>query len=198
MKTSTKQVAAIGVCGWLLVSLGCSMPGTAQLEKCQADKKQLLARVVEEQKRSESLTADLRTANQKLADAEKQLARTIDGSRSRYATATPSLGPGDRSFVSGPQPITPIGSGTNGNSGPGMMASGNTANRLLSLGSPNAVRRDGGSSNDGYSNANSGSSSGGFTGAPASPNLDPSGFDQLAPRNGRSESGWMPKSTARP
>ena len=180
--TTKKQATAISACGWLLVTLGCSATNVAQFERCQTDKKQLLARVVEEQKRSESLTTDLRTANQKLAEAEKQLARVHDGGQGRYAaTPIPSLAPPARSFVSGPQPIQE-------NKGPGMMASSG------------ATRRDGASSNPPFSGSPIGGSGamGGRGAPPASPVLDSTGFDELAPRNGRSESGWMPRSNSRP
>ncbi|MFO0901935.1 MAG: hypothetical protein U0939_02980 [Pirellulales bacterium] len=192
---TAKQATTLGVCGWLFVAFGCNATNVGQLERCQADKKQLLARVVEEQKRSESLTTDLRTANQKLADAEKQLARVYDGGRNRYAaTPVPSLAPPTRPFVSGPQPIQE-------HNGPGMMASGGGANRMLSSGSTSGfTRRDGASSNGSFTGSpiGSGASGGAGISAPASPILDSSGFDDLAPRNGRSESGWMPKSTSRP
>jgi hypothetical protein len=200
MKRSLEHWSQVAIAGALLFGAGCSATNVGQLERCQADKKQLLSRVVEEQKRSESLTTELRSANQKLADAEKQLARFYDPSRGSLASAGGGLsspaGPlarsgAPRGFSAGPEPI---GAGvSNGGSGPGMMASGSSGSGSLFSGSnpsqPLAFGMPGGSA--------SGNARANMPSPPASVSLDPSGFDQLAPLNGRSESGWMPKSAPR-
>lgn len=184
--TTRRSLSASGLVVLLVCATGCSMANMSQMERCQNEKKQLLARVVEEQKRAEALTTELRSSNQRLAEAEKQVARMMDGSRTRYASGpgnsgfsglpAPSLGTASRPFSPGPEPLGAT--GMNGSS-PGRMASTPAAPRPLPFSAPR-------------SSAPSGSS------APAQPSLDPSGFDQLAPLNGRSESGWMPKSPSRP
>ncbi len=200
MKRSLEHWSQVAIAGALLFGPGCSATTVGQLERCPADTKQLLSRVVEEQKRSESLTTELRSANQKLADAEKQLARFYDPSRGSLASAGGGLsspaGPlarsgAPRGFSAGPEPI---GAGvSNGGSGPGMMASGSSGSGSLFSGSnpsqPLAFGMPGG--------AASGNARANMPSPPASVSLDPSGFDQLAPLNGRSESGWMPKSAPR-
>lgn len=203
--TSPYHLMASLFAGLGLLVAGCSWTNSGQLERCQTDKKQLLARVVEEQKRSESLTTELRTSNQRLADAEKQLARVYDGSRGRFtasggsgasgifadksSTGTASVAGGaSRSFATGPEPI---GGGSPLGNGPGLMASGSGAGRSMQLGAPRELRP--GALSNTPSHANNDSNA-----AAAGPSLDPGGYDLLGPRNGRSESGWMPKSSGRP
>ena len=208
MKRSVKRWGQVAATGSLLFALGCSATNVGQLERCQADKKQLLSRVVEEQKRSENLTTELRSANQKLSDAEKQLARLYDPARGSLASASGMSSPATpfaRSganrggFSAGPEPI-----GAGVANGPGMMASGSRAGGSGASGSTSGGSAFGGSQPSpplafGMPASLSGSSTGRASSPnpPASPSLDPSGFDQLAPLNGRSESGWMPKSSPR-
>ena len=80
-----------------MLCAGCMPTAKSQLARCQSEKKQLLARIVDEQKRAETLTAENRGLNEKLADAETQLAKLHDGRGSRIAefrrpnsTASPS------------------------------------------------------------------------------------------------------------
>lgn len=202
MNRSGKRWGPVAAAGTLLLAVGCSATNVGQLERCQADKKQLLSRVVEEQKRSENLTTELRSANQRLADAEKQLARLYDPARGSLASAggmsspaTPFARSGaNRGFAVGPEPI-----GAGVPNGPGAMANG-----LGASGSTSGLSAFGGAQPSqplafgipaGLSGSGAGRTS--APNPPASPSLDPSGFDQLAPLNGRSESGWMPKSSPR-
>ena len=68
-----------------MLCAGCMSTATSQLERCQSEKKQLLTRVVDDQKRAESLLVENRSLNEKLADAETQLAKLHDGRGSRIA-----------------------------------------------------------------------------------------------------------------
>ena len=96
--------AACAIGGTLLVLIGAGCNTVSpELTRLQEDKKQLLTRVVDEQKRAESLTAELRAANQRLADAEKQLARIYEG-RGRFASMG---GPATYSSASSPMASNP-------------------------------------------------------------------------------------------
>ena len=68
-----------------LLCAGCMPSAKSQLANCQSEKKQLLTRIVDEQKRAETLTAENRGLNDKLAEAETQLAKLHDGRGSRLA-----------------------------------------------------------------------------------------------------------------
>jgi hypothetical protein len=203
---------------WLLSApcVGCLSTSPPQLERCQTEKKQLLSRLVDEQKRGESLTTELRTANQRLADAEKQLARVVGGAGAGRLVSANDLGNSPGSSLSWPNPLsgssgmgmgsggsgsgTSSGSGGNGSGSAihnGNMAGGTNAGgfRPLQLGAPRDSQFISATPNSAGSVGGSRMASGAGTGsAPNSATGDSRGFDQLAPRNGRSESGWMPRS----
>jgi hypothetical protein len=199
-------------------SIGCLSTGSPQVERCQTEKKQLLSRLVDEQKRGESLTTELRTANQRLADAEKQLARVVGGAgANRLASSN------DQSY-SPRQPPNPYLGNASGFP-PGNPSSSPLAYPLASA--PNSVQlgapRDsqfvstpakttastGGSR---VANGPSGGAASGMPGGAASgmaggvgtvpisspAPVDSRGFNQLGPQNGRSESGWMPRALSNP
>jgi hypothetical protein len=191
-------------------SIGCLSTGSPQVERCQTEKKQLLSRLVDEQKRGESLTTELRTANQRLADAEKQLARVVGGAgANRLASSN------DQSY-SPRQPPNPYLGNASGFP-PSNPSSSPLAYPLASA--PNSVQlgapRDsqfvstpakttastGGSrvANGPSGGAASGTSGGVGTVPISSPApVDSRGFNQLGPQNGRSESGWMPRALSNP
>ena len=202
-RTSARGAIAarfLPLCLLFLASVGCLSTNSPQLERCQTEKKQLLSRLVDEQKRGESLTTELRTANQRLADAEKQLARVVGGAGAGRLASTTELGtspsalplsntgpsrslqlgaPRDSQFIS----ATPRAAGASGN---GNFASGADTGGGAGLASGNTTARSSGMATGSGMTGGSGTS-GGAT--------DTRGFDQLAPRNGRSESGWMPRSS---
>ena len=68
-----------------MLCAGCMSTAKSQLDRCQSEKKQLLTRIVDDQKRAESILAENRSLNEKLADAETQLAKLYDGRGSRVA-----------------------------------------------------------------------------------------------------------------
>jgi len=203
---------------WLLSvpCVGCLSTSPPQLERCQTEKKQLLSRLVDEQKRGESLTTELRTANQRLADAEKQLARVVGGAGAGRLASANDLGNSPGSSLSWPNALggsggMGMGSGSNG-SGSNGSGSGNSSGsgnyngnmagganaggfRPLQLGAPRDSQFISATANSAGSAGGSRMASGAGTGSAAnSATGDSRGFDQLAPRNGRSESGWMPRS----
>jgi len=207
-------------------SIGCLSTGSPQVERCQTEKKQLLSRLVDEQKRGESLTTELRTANQRLADAEKQLARVVGGAgASRLASSN------DQSYsprqLSNPFPGNVSGF-TPGNPSSSPLASPlASAPNSVQLGAPRdsqfvstpakttastgSSRVANGPSGGAVSGAASGAVGGAMGGAAggmagdvgtvpiSSPApVDSRGFNALGPQNGRSESGWMPRTSSSP
>jgi hypothetical protein len=193
-------------------SIGCLSTNSPQLERCQTEKKQLLSRLVDEQKRGESLTTELRTANQRLADAEKQLARVVGGSGAGRLAAVTELGNTtaglSNGLAGGPTSgatINAMGGSTIG-SPIGATSSGL---RPLQLGAPRDSQFVSAMPNNAGAGVGSGTARGsaesaaggsasntaGSAGGSRPSTVDARGFDQLAPRNGRSESGWMPRSS---
>ena len=222
MLVPTMLIAAM-----LCAAAGCSSTTTAQLTRCQNEKKQLLTRVVDEQKRAETLQAELRNVNVRLAEAEKQLARVYDTRGGRFANSsngngggggiggatssstpfssaspfssaggssgaaqgsTAALGPAGTRF-SQPATVAPfVTSGSSSpsnlnspqsgfsNSQPGVSQPGSSPSGLSQpnrLNAPRELRPQSGRMLDGAGSGNS--------------------VDMAAPRNGRTESGWMPK-----
>ena len=70
---------AIFFSGWV----GCSAH-QSQLAKCQQEKTKLLARISDAEQRAENLAVENRSLDQRLANAEKELAQRQDG-RDRFA-----------------------------------------------------------------------------------------------------------------
>jgi hypothetical protein len=178
VSTAARFAAALAAFIFAPLGAGCLSTNSPQLERCQTEKKQLLSRLVDEQKRGESLTTELRTANQRLADAEKQLARVVGGAGgSRLASASEL-----------------------GNSTGTPLLSNTAGDRPLQLGAPrdnqfiSAAPRTSGS--PGATGTTGTSGSAGQTTGTVGTFVDTRGFDRLAPSNGRSESGWMPRSPA--
>ena len=217
----------------LCAAAGCSSTTTAQLTRCQNEKKQLLTRVVDEQKRAETLQAELRNVNVRLAEAEKQLARVYDTRGGRFANSgngnggsggiggtnssstpfsssspfssaggssgaaqgsTAALGPAGTRFS---QPATVAPFVTSGNSSPSNL---NSPQSGFSNSQPGISQP--GSSSSGFSQPNRPSAprelrpqSGRMLDGAGSGNSVGNGnsVDMAAPRNGRTESGWMPK-----
>jgi hypothetical protein len=197
-------------------SIGCLSTNSPQLERCQTEKKQLLSRLVDEQKRGESLTTELRTANQRLADAEKQLARVVGGSGAgRLASVTELgniVGGGSGGLVSGPTSgatIGAMGGATGGSTIGSPIGATSSGLRPLQLGAPRDSQFVSAMPNNSGAGVGSGTARGsaesaaggsasntaGSAGGSRPSTVDARGFDQLAPRNGRSESGWMPRSS---
>ena len=238
----TRYYHATILAGLLCATAGCSSTTSAQLTRCQTEKKQLLTRVVDEQKRAETLQAELRNVNVRLAEAEKQLARVYDARGGRFASSS-SLGgtnggsssPSSASFGS---PFSNA-SGSSGSSGQGYSGQGSSGQGSSGQGSAGqgapAVLGPAGTRfsepatvapfvTSGASTGSSGSSrssappsssfqseprQSGSTSGLSQPNrlsaprelrpqsgrmLDSGSIDMAAPRNGRTESGWMPKS----
>lgn len=216
-----QRQACLAVCVlFFQTSIGCLSTNAPQLERCQTEKKQLLSRLVDEQKRGESLTTELRTANQRLADAEKQLARVVGGSGAGRLASVTELGNTtaglSNGLAGGPTSgatIGATGSGMGGVMGGSTTGANSGGLRPLQLGAPRDSQFVSAMPNNSGAGLSSGTASGAARGSANNAaggsasntadsvggsrpsTVDARGFDQLAPRNGRSESGWMPRSS---
>ena len=203
-------------------SIGCLSTGSPQVERCQTEKKQLLSRLVDEQKRGESLTTELRTANQRLADAEKQLARVVGGAganrlassndqsysprqppnpylgnASGFPPSNPSSSPLAYPLASAPNSVQ-LGAPRDSQfvSTPAKTTASTGGSRVANSPSGGAV---GGPASGAFGGGTGGTSGGVGTVPISSPApVDSRGFNQLGPQNGRSESGWMPRALSNP
>jgi len=154
------------VVAWATV--GCGPTTQSQLTRCQNEKKTLLTRIVDEQKRVESLSTQNEQLTSRLAESEKQLARLYQQSSGRYvsagssqSTVPPSVPP--TSVSERPNRLIPLGSPALGGLSPQAPVNSSPAR------SPRPRRAD-------------------------EPGELVSGQPSLAaPSNGRSESGWLPK-----
>lgn len=187
--------ATVAASVWLLS--GCALTDKTQLAECQDEKRQLLSRVVDEQRRSESLQGELKVSNQRLADAEKQLARSF-GTRG----SSPLLASGDLS--------SPVGTGyrTAESSRPSAgvgertspVVSDPSITRQVQLGAPREPRAwNGGSAFNGGGVSSSGSSGGmGIGEGNDAGQREGTGLEIVGPQNSGGPSGWLPRSSPRP
>lgn len=170
---------------WVVAALagsGCGSTSQSQLTRLQAEKKELLNRIVDEQKRTETLTAELRDANLRAAEAEKQLARLYDDPRGRLAgTGSSGFSP----YAAAPRPLAA------GSVGASELSSQRAARPPIGLGAPRDVARD-------YpAGADAAISSPSATRSSRGDSFDSSGRDGVdltGPRNGAGPTGWVPKS----
>lgn len=223
---SSRALVPSTLCAVMLcAAAGCSSTTTAQLTRCQNEKKQLLTRVVDEQKRAETLQAELRNVNVRLAEAEKQLARVYDTRGGRFANSGNGGGGGLGGTNSSSNPFSsssPFSSagGSSGAAQGSTAALGPAGTRFSQpatvapfVTSGNSSQSNLNSPQSGFSNSQPGISQPGSSSSGLSqPNrqsaprelrpqsgrmLDGAGsgnsVDMAAPRNGRTESGWMPK-----
>lgn len=193
--------ATVAASVWLLS--GCSLTDKTQLSECQDEKRQLLSRVVDEQRRSESLQGELKVSNQRLADAEKQLARSF-GTRG----SSPLLASGDLSSPLGTGYRTAESSRASDGGGEraSLVSSDPSITRQVQLGAPREPRsgNGGGSvlSREGASGSGfgSGGSSGGLGEGGAGSEAgqrDGTGLEIVGPQNSGGPSGWLPRSATR-
>lgn len=155
-----------------LTLAGCGPTTQTQLTRCQNDKKTLVTRISDEQKRVQTLTTQNEQLASRLAESEKQLARLYQQSSGRYVSSAgpaANLGPSgpSASITERPNRLIPLGS-PSGSSHYAPATAPESATRSLRT---NRTR---------VADESNSSSSG------DAPSL-------AAPSNGRSESGWLPK-----
>jgi hypothetical protein len=203
----------VAVLGSLLLVSGCALTDKTQLAECQDEKRQLLSRVVDEQRRSESLQGELKVSNQRLAEAEKQLARSF-GTRG----SSPLLASGDLSGPVGTGYRTAESSRSSDGGGErtGPVTNDPSITRQVQLGAPRDVRSwnggsglsgsvlsGGGSVPSGEGASGSGFGGGGASGGPGvgagneAGQRDGTGLEIVGPQNSGGPSGWLPRSVPR-
>jgi len=192
--------------GAAISSTGCSLTEKTQLAECQDEKRQLLSRVVDEQRRAESLQGELKVSNQRLADAEKQLARSFGTRGSSPLLASGDLGApaidGNATASRFRGAAANVGAGTS-DAVPGSTSSGDSITRAIQLGAPRTSRAwDGGFgtgvAGSGAAGSGTGSSAGSAGMSVESGQRDTGGLEIVGPQNGGGQSGWLPRTAPRP
>lgn len=154
-----------------LTLAGCGPTTQTQLTRCQNDKKTLVTRISDEQKRVQTLTTQNEQLASRLAESEKQLARLYQQSSGRYVSSAgpaANLGPSgpSASITERPNRLIPLGS-PSGSSHYAPATAPESATRSLRTNRTRVADESDASVDD-------------------APSL-------AAPSNGRTESGWLPK-----
>jgi len=80
-----RALVRLAWCGSCFSLAGCSLFQPSQLSQCQADKKEVMSKVVSQQRQIEDLQAERNRLSERLAEAEKQLAVVHDQAPNRLA-----------------------------------------------------------------------------------------------------------------